>query len=85
MKPEAKKTQNQQALNTHIKDFKPCNVKDADEMLSRLFGVELLVYTNDHPQEHLLVDRFSQSPDGIINLQRKSTDILTLASCILKL
>lgn len=39
----------------HLKNFKPCDIQDANEVLSGKFGVELLVDPRDHPEEQLLV------------------------------
>ena len=55
-------------LFTYIKDFKPSNIQDADEELSRLLCVQHLIDSDDHPQEHFLIDRLAESHDGIVDL-----------------
>ena len=47
-------------LITYIKNLKTSNVQHTNEELSCLLGVQHLVDTDDHPQEHLLIDRLGQ-------------------------
>ena len=56
-------------LFTYIKDFKPSNIQDADEELSRLLCVQHLIDSDDHPQEHFLIDGLAQSTDSIVDLE----------------
>ena len=41
--------------NTHVKDLKTSNVQHSYEILTRLSGVQGLVDSHHHPQEHLLI------------------------------
>ena len=41
---------------TYIKDFKPSDVQHTDEELPGLLGVQHLIDSDDHPQEHFLID-----------------------------
>lgn len=43
-------------MQTYIKDFKPSNVQDSNKELPGLLGVQHLIYAEDHPQKHLLID-----------------------------
>lgn len=52
----------------HLKNFKPSDVQDTDEMLPGKFGVELLVDPCDHPEEELLIHGLRQGAHGIVHL-----------------
>ena len=41
---------------TYIKNFKPSDVQHTDEELPGLLGVQHLIDSDDHPQEHFLID-----------------------------
>ena len=62
------------AINTHIKDFKSSNVQDTDKVASWLFGIQHLIDSDDHPQEHFLIDRLAESTHGIVDLILKIND-----------
>ena len=51
---------NAAVLTTYIKDLKTSNVQHTNEELSCLLSVQHLVDTDDHPQEHPLIDRLAQ-------------------------
>lgn len=42
-------------LHTHIKDLESSNVQHTNEVLAGLLGIQRLVDSHHHPQEHLLV------------------------------
>lgn len=65
---------------TYVKDFKSSNVENADKVLPGLLGVQLLVDALHHPQEHLLVNRFSQSANGVVDLTEGEKCWLTSAA-----
>ncbi len=57
--------------DAHIKDLKSSNVQHTNEELSRLLGVQHLIDMDDHPQEHFLIDRLTESRDWVVH-QRNS-------------
>ena len=59
---------NSNEIITYIKDFKSSDVQHTNEEISLLFCVQHLVDTDDHPQEHPLIDGFGQSAHGIVDL-----------------
>ncbi len=65
-------------LFTYIKDFKPCNVQDADEKLSGLLGVQHLINSDNHPQEHFLIDRLTESHHCIMHLNIERVEVLVI-------
>ena len=58
---------------TYIKDFKSSNVKHTNEELSGLLCVQHLIDSDNHPQEHLLIDRLAEGHDGVVDLISKIT------------
>lgn len=44
----------------YIEDFKASNIQDTNEEVPLLLSVQHLVDTDDHPQEHSLIDRLGQ-------------------------
>ena len=54
--------------SVYIKDLKSSDVQHTNEEISLLFCVQHLVDTNDHPQEHPLIDGFGQGIDSIVHL-----------------
>ena len=44
------------ASESYIKNFKASNVQDTNEEIPLLLGVQHLVDTDDHPQEHPFID-----------------------------
>ena len=63
---------------TYIKDLEPSNVQDADEGVSWLLGVQHLIDSDDHPQEHFLIDRLGESHDGIVHLKNERVGVLVV-------
>lgn len=57
-------------VSTYIKYLKSSNIQHTNKILSWQFGVQLLVNTDNHPQEQLLIDRLAESPNSIVNLQK---------------
>ena len=57
-----------QIFVTYIKDLKASNVQDTNEVLSGLLRIQLLVDTNNHPQEHPLIDSLGKSTYSIVHL-----------------
>ena len=55
---------------THIKDLKSSDIQHSNEVLSWLLCVQHLIDTDDHPQEHFLIDRLAQSHDRIVDLEK---------------
>ena len=55
--------------DAHIKDLKSSDVQHTNEELSRLLGVQHLIDTDDHPQEHFLIDRLAECRDCIVHLR----------------
>ena len=51
-----------------IKDLKSSDIQHSNEELSWLLCVQHLIDTDDHPQEHFLIDRLAQSHDRIVDL-----------------
>ncbi len=41
--------------DTHIKNLKSSNVQHTNEVLARLLGIQRLVDSHHHPQEHFLI------------------------------
>ena len=68
----------QSFFETHIKDFKSSDIQHSNEELSWLLCVQHLIDTDDHPQEHFLIDGLAQSTDSIVDL-----DIRILVCCVL--
>lgn len=58
----------QSAESTYIKNFKPSNIQDTDEELSWLLGIQHLINSDDHPQEHFLIDRLAESHHRVVDL-----------------
>ena len=56
---------------SYIKYLKASNVQDANEVLSGLLGIQLLVDANNHPQEHLLKHSLCQCTYCIVYLKLK--------------
>lgn len=64
---------------THLKDFKSCNIQDADEVLLLKLGLQSLVDTSHEPLEHAVVDCLCQASNGIHHLKTSNNKInLTL-------
>lgn len=57
-------------VSTYIKYLKSSNIQHTYKVLSWQFGVQLLVNTDNHPQEQLLIDRLAESTNGIVNLKK---------------
>lgn len=55
-------------FHTHIKDLKSSNVQHTDEVLASLLGIQRLVDSHHHPQEHFLVHRLGQCTDRVAHL-----------------
>ena len=53
---------------SNLEDFKASNVKDADEVLSLVLGVERLVHSLYEPLEHSRVQRLRQRLHGKVHL-----------------
>lgn len=60
-------------LKTHIKDFEARDIENTNEMLSGLFCIQLLVDSYDHPQKHLLVDRFCKGTNRVVDLKEEDS------------
>ena len=58
-------------MHPYIENFKASDVQDTNEVLSGLLGIQLLVNTNHHPQEHLFINRFCKSTHIIVHLERQ--------------
>ena len=56
------------AKHTYIKNFKPSNIQDTNEIASGLLGIQHLINSDDHPQEHFLIDGLAESHYGIVDL-----------------
>lgn len=54
----------------YIKNLKASDIQHPDEELPWLFSVQHLVDTDDHPQEHPLIDGFSQGRHGVTDLKK---------------
>ncbi len=61
--------------DAHIKDLKSSDVQHTNVELSRLLGVQHLIDTDDHPQEHFLIDRLAESRDCVVHLRNSVNDI----------
>ena len=55
--------------DAHIKDLKSSNVQHTDVVLSRICCVQHLIDTDNHPQEHFLIDRLAECRDCIVHLR----------------
>ncbi len=55
--------------DAHIKDLKSSDVQHTNVELSRLRCVQHLIDTDDHPQEHFLIDRLAESRDCVVHLR----------------
>jgi len=57
-------------MDSYIKDLKTGNIQHTDIGWSWLFGVQHLVDTDDHPQEHPLIDGLAQGTHWVIHLEQ---------------
>ena len=65
---------------TYIKDFKSSNVEHTNEELSWLLCVQHLVNSDDHPQEHFLIDGLGESHDRIMHLKTERIGIPVISN-----
>lgn len=59
-------------FNTHVKDFKTCDIQDTDEVLPLLLSVKGFVDSLDEPLEHPIVHSLTHSTNGVKYLNRYS-------------
>lgn len=70
--------------DAHIKDLKSSYIQHTNEELSRLLCVQHLIDTDNHPQEHFLVDRLAERRDCIVHLRNSKVSVDHIITLLLR-